>query len=185
MKKSTIITISIILLLLIIVTGGTFAYFSAMRESNKVEAESSKFEVIYDGGEFEGTITLTSGKDNSQKLSNKVNIRMAPGSALAKATIYMNVEKISNVLAVKGFVWEVYGYKAGELVYEDKGDFYGINTTTNNKINIVEDYRLSEENTEFTIYLWLDGNQVSNEIIGAEFQAYIGAKTENFTGSLK
>lgn len=183
MKKQTLLIIVLILLLTMILVGATYAFFSSSTNTNELKTESSTFEVIYTGQtEFDGIPNLITGQNDTEKMSAKVNIRVAEGSAKPKSTIYINIEKITETLAKKGFVWEVYGYKNGTLVYSNEGTFEGKNDTTNNIINIVEDYQLAEENTEFTIYLWLDGNQLGNEIFGAEFAAYVGAKTENFQG---
>ena len=80
--------------------------------------------------------------------------------------------------------WEVSGVRGGKEVYTNNGTFEGYNDTNNNAIPIVEDYRLTEEQTDFTVYVWIDGEHTGNEILGAAFSGYISAKTENFTGQL-
>lgn len=183
MRKQVLYSIMSILLLTIAVIGSTYAYFSASASSNEnVEGTSKTFDVIYTGGTtISGPINLGSKKEDG--LNTTVNIKMAEGSALATATLYINIEKITSNLATEGFVWEVIGTKNNTQVYYNKGNFVGTNNTTKNIVNIVENYKLSEENTSFTVYLWIDGNKVDNNIVNAEFQGYIGAKTENFTGA--
>lgn len=181
MKKSMLYTVAI-LLLVVAVAGGTYAFFtSAISANNALNTNSINFEVIYTGGtEITGPMNLSATKE--QGLNTTVNIRMAEGSAQAKATLYVNIEKITSNIAVKGFKWEVYGYQDGNQVYSNTGTFDG--TKDNDIVNIVNDYQLSEENTSFTAYFWLDGNLLGNEVLGAEFKGFIGAKTENFTGNL-
>lgn len=183
MKKQILYSIISTLLLTIAVIGSTYAYFSASTNSNKnIEGTSKTFDVIYTGGTtISGPLSLGIKKEDG--LSTTVNIKMAAGSALATATLYIDIEKITSNLAIDGFIWEVVGTKNNTQVYYKKGNFSGTNDTTNNIVNIVENYKLSEENTSFTVYLWIDGNQTDNSVVNAEFKGYIGAKTENFTGA--
>ena len=186
MKKQTIYSIIGILLLTIVVVGSTYAAFMAtVSGPNEIETQASKLEVIYTGDdtEFNSPMNIASKKEEGQKRT--VNISVTSDSVQAKATIYINIEEITNTLAIKGFVWEVYGVQDGKDVYYDKGNFEGYNDTTNNIVNIVEDYKLTDKNTAFTIYLWIDGNQVDNNVIGSTFKGHIGAKTENITGEFK
>ena len=184
MTKKRIAIIVFVLLLTITVVGSTYAFFTATVNSSGVDTSGSKFEVIYTGGtDIGGPISLSSQK--VEESSTSVNIKIGQGSVKANATLYIKIEEISEVLAVPGFIWEVYGYKNSEQVYYKKGNFDGLNATNNNVVNIVENYQLTEENTEFKVYIWLDGNMVGNEVMNASFKGQIGAKTENFTGQLK
>lgn len=184
MKRKTPIIIVAILLLTIAVVGSTYAFFSATASTNNsFTTNASKFQVIYTGGtQIEGPINFSTSK--VEETSTTVNIRMGTGSVSAKAILYIEIEEISPELAVKGFVWEVYGYQDNQQVYHNDGNFYETNNTTNKTINIVENYQLSEVNTEFKVYLWLDGNKVGNEVMNSVFRGFIGAKTENFSGNI-
>ena len=183
MKKPTIIMIISVLLLTIVVIGSTYAFFSASIDSNNMTANASKFEVIYTGNaRFDKQISLSTSK--VEESSTSVNIRLGEGSVAVNAILYIMIENISEKLAVDGFNWEVYGYKNNKQEYYNSGTFEGKNSTTNNTINIVENYLLSEDNTEIKVYLWLDGNKVGNEVMNTSFKGYIGAKTENFSGEL-
>lgn len=185
MKKKvtyTILVIFIILLLTITTVGITYSFFvTSATGKNQTEATGKKFEIIYTGGtDITGPIELATKKEEG--LSTTVNIKIAQGSAVALADIYINVEKITSNIAIEGLIWEVVGIKNSTQVYYNKGNFSGVNNTTNNIVTVVDDYLLSEDNTAFTVYLWLDGNKVDNSVLNSEFKGYIGAKTENFTG---
>lgn len=182
MKNKITYLIIAILLLIIIAAGSAYAFFSvSAKANNNLEATGKKFEVIYTGGShISGTLEMVSKREEG--LNTTVNIRMAKNSANAIGKIYINVEKITSNISVEGFIWEVVGIKNGDQVYYKKGNFKGINDTDNNIVTLVENYLLTEDNTAFTIYLWVDGNKVDNDILNSEFQGYIGAKTENFTG---
>ena len=90
---------------------------------------------------------------------------------------------MTNNLSAPNVKWEVSGIQKGNEVYTNSGTFSGYNAT-NNKIPLVEDYRLTEDQTDFTIYVWIDGNITGNEILGATFTGFISANTEQFTGEL-
>lgn len=185
MKKQLIYSIIAVFLIMIIIIGSTYAFFtSTAKANNNAAANSKNFEVIYTGGgkNLSGSLDPCTKKEDG--INTTVNIKMAQNSALAKATLYINIEKITSNLAVEGFIWEVYGTnESGEEVYYKKGNFAGINDTDKNTINIVEDYKLSYENTSFTVYLWVDANKVNESILNSEFKGSLGAKTENFTGA--
>lgn len=188
MKKQTktIYIIIAILLLTIIVAGSTYAAFMAMVSgSNEVKTNSSKLEVVYTGDDSEITEPMTIASKKEEGQIRTVNISVTEDSVEAKATIYINIEEITDNLAIEGFIWEVYGVQSGKDVYYKKGNFDGYNNTTNNIVNIVEDYKLTDENTTFTIYLWIDGNQTDNKVIGSSFKGHIGAKTENFSANFE
>lgn len=182
MKKPTIIMLVSVLLLIVVVIGSTYAFFTSSVNGTSAQTSGSKFQVIYTGDtQFEKQINLSTGK--VEESSTTVNIKVGEGSVKANAVLYLVVEDITTELAVEGFNWEVYGYINSKQVYYNNGNFDGVKI--NDTINIVENYQLSEENTEFKVYLWLDGNKVGNEVMNASFKGHIGAKTENFTGKLQ
>lgn len=185
MKKQLIYSIITVFLIMIIIIGSTYAFFtSTAKANNNAAANSKNFEVIYTGGgqNLSGSLKPCAKKEDG--INTTVNIKMAQNSALARATLYINIEKITSNLAVEGFVWEVYGTDPnGTQVYYNKGNFAGTNDTDKNTVNIVENYQLSYENTSFTVYLWVDRSKVDNGILNSEFKGSLGAKTENFTGA--
>jgi len=190
--KKAIIYITTILLLTIITVGGTYAFFTANASSkNDVVTEAHKFEVIYTGGtKISGPLNLASKKE--QGTNTTVNIKVAEDSVLGKANIYIMIEEISKVIANDALVWEVYKTSQGVESFVDSGTFLecadGNNTKpceANDKLYLVKNYKLSKENTSFTIYLWLNGNLVDNQVIGATFKGYIGAESENFTADIE
>ena len=184
MKKQFIYTICAVLLLAIAVIGSTYAFFSATTgENSNVTAEASKFEVLYTGGtDIGGPVTMSSDRTGGKNTT--VHIRVGEGSAQALAYLYLNIDSITTNLRVSGFKWEVSGMRGGQEVYTNSGNFAGYNDTTNNVITIVEDYRLTEQQTDFTIYLWVDGNEAGNEVMDGRLGGYISASTERFTGQL-
>ena len=184
MKKRYLYSIALVMILIFAVVGVTYAFFVSEAASNQnLETSSKKFEVIYTGGQIPlENIKLKPSIDKSGGINTSVNIMMAQDSALAKGTLYINIEKLTSNLANDGFIWEVYG---SDGTYET-GTFVGYNDTDNNIINIVENFPITYDNKTFTVYLWLDGNNpyMDNRILDAEFDCYIGAKTEQFAGTV-
>lgn len=183
MIRKYIYTIIAIVVLITATISTTYSFFMSQVSSNeKSQGSSKKFEVIYTGGKvsFENKkITPTAAK--TEDFSTSVSIRMAADSVLAKGTIYININKITSSIANDGFIWEVYGSNG----YYNQGTFDGYNDTDNKIINIAEDFEITYQETIYKIYFWLDGNNklIDNRILNAEFDCYIGAKTENFTGA--
>lgn len=184
-KKTTyFLTISGILLLIIITTvGATYAYYSmAVSGNNNVQANSEKYEIIYQGGEhITGEIPVTANKDGGK--NTMVQIGLGQGSAAASANIYIKIESITNNLAIAGFKWEVYRINGANEIYVNSGDFSGYKT--GDQIPIVNNYQLSETITKFKIYIWIDGNNSDSSINGGSFDGYVGANTDILTGIVK
>ena len=87
-KKSAIMLIIGIIVTVPIIVGSTYAYYLSTTKSNNsaLNTNASNFEVIYTGGEeITGPINLS--KSREQGLNTSVKIKMAEGSALAKANI--------------------------------------------------------------------------------------------------
>lgn len=189
MKKILIYIIAIFMSVILIV-GGTYAFFVATSNSNQIVTNSTKFEVIYTGGkQIGGKLEFSNSKTEDFKTA--VNIRMAEGSVLGIANLYIQIDEITSNIANEALTWEVYKTYDGVESFEGSGSFADCQTGTNkrncetgDKLYIVDDYKLSEKNTTFTIYIWLNGNLANNSAIGGIFKGYIGAETENFTGDL-
>ena len=188
MKKITIY-ISTILILSIITVGATYAYLVASTNSvkNAIDGTSAELIVNYTGGtKIEGSMSLS--KDKSGGHNTTVNISLDDNSVIAQADLFININSISSSLATEGLVWEVYKTVNGTESYIGTGNFstcYSGNKCSNgDKILIVDNYVLSTTNTAFTVYVWLNGDKVGNEVIGASFSGTISAETEEFTGEL-
>lgn len=190
MKKTLLYSLGL-LLLSILTIGATYAYFiNTVSSSQNAEANAKKFEVLYTGGSAL-TTNLQPRESRDETYKTSVNIKMAEGSINAIANIYINIEEMSDVLASDALVWEIVVKKGTNNINitPSKGNFSSCMTNSINecnngrKIYILNDYEVTTENTEVTVYLWVDGSKVGNEIVGATFTGYIGAETRNVTGS--
>lgn len=185
MKKYTLYSILSVLLLILITAGGTYAYLSstASTQNNSILSGTQGLNIIYNGGTAINNIMSVASR-KEEGYNTTVSIRLAPNSARAKSNLYIYINEITSNIAVPGFIWEVYGYKNGTQVYSNQGNFDGYNATTNNKVPIVSNYQLSEDETLFTVYFWLDGSKTDNNVLGGSFSGYIGATSEEFTATL-
>lgn len=177
MNKKILIIIAV-LFALVLTVGGTYAFFASQINTNNVTTRAMNFEVIYTGGEdINGNLKIIGQKEEGAS-TTVANIKMAEGSAQAKATLNLNISQISPAIATEGFIWEVEGYQGTTLVYSDSGNLDG--ASTGDIIPLVSNYSLSTTNTEFTFYFWLNGEYVGNEAIGSTFKGHISAETEYF-----
>ena len=65
---------------------------------------------------------------------------------------------------------------------DNSGTFKNITSNTTNYI--AENIVLSTTARKFAVYLWLDGQDATNDVIGAQLSGYIGADTEKISGVL-
>ena len=188
MTQKNIIKISSILLLVMITTvGATFAYYLiVVSGNNNTQANSKKYEIIYHGGShISGDMQAVARKEDGK--ATTVEIGLASGSALANASLFIEIENISTNLAIAGFNWAVYRINGSNEVYVNSGNFSG--KRTGNEIPIVTDYPLTDAQnetlTQFKVYFWIDGNNTDNTIEGGTFEGYIAARTDVLTGGVK
>lgn len=189
--KKTILYILLMLIIMAITVSGTYAFFTATNNSqNEFKSDANKFEVIYTGGKvISGPLTLRNSKDENNKTT--INIGVTQDSVLGKANIYLKIEEIDEVLATDALIWEVYDTtnETEELIAT--GDFLKCGETMDQKcktgdlLYIIKGHQLAVESTSYTIYIWLNGEKATNDVIGAKFKGYIGAESENFTATLK
>lgn len=178
--KKMLIYISITALIIVITTTGTYAFFSASTNTgNGITSEAANLEVIYTGGTaIQGTLNLVRTKEEG--FNTTVNIRLTEDSIDAMAKLYIKINDIGETIANDALNWEV--YKDNSTTAYAKGTFNDYKS--GDKVYIVNNYDLSTTNTSFKIYIWLNGEQVGNEVLGATLDAYIGAETEIITTQL-
>ncbi|MBQ2872491.1 MAG: hypothetical protein IJE89_00620 [Bacilli bacterium] len=188
--KKTIVYIMIAFLLAITVVGVTYAYYGVIinPKEDSLTTNAHKFEVIYTGGtDIGGELELVNTKEEGKNTT--VNIKIAEGSVEALANIYIHIDQMTDNLASNALRWEVYrnneeqNIKAGNFMYCVSGNIKK-KCESGDKLYLINDYKLTTDDTSFTVYIWLDGNLATNDILGGFFQGYIGAETETFTGNL-
>ena len=189
MKKTAIYT-AIVLLLIAITVSATYAYLVASinTTSNATTTEGAVLEVEYTKGEnIEGILNLS--EDKTGGLNTTVNIKLNQDSVQVLSNLYIDISEITSTIANNALNWEVYKTINGTETFVSKGTFgdcgSGIACVTGNRLYIVNGYELTSTNTSFTVYIWLDGHMVGNEVVGAKFKGKIGAESEDFSGELR
>ena len=180
MKKQIIYTIIGIALIAVAITGSTYAYLSSTINSrDDVNANSSNLNIVYSGsGSFNETISIVSNRNEGS--STTISMYTANNSVSPLINLYINIESMTDNLAVEGFIWEVCAIRENEPTVCNDGNFFGYDATTNNVVTIMSNYRLTTVPTTFIIYLWLDGSKISGTLDNAQFSGYIDARSENF-----
>lgn len=178
--KKTFIYIIAMLLIVVITVSGTYAYFVSTTSSNNkaVTTDSSKLDVIYTGDNaITGDLNLVNSKEEGHKAT--VKIALSDNSIDGKADMYIKVDSIGQDLASSAFIWETYRMYNGTEIFVSSGTFEG--ATSGDKIYIDTNYILSTEETTYIVYIWLNGNQIGNEVLGENFEGYIGAEVKHIT----
>ena len=196
-KKGLYISLGIFLLI-ILVSGGTYAYFIATVSSNTnaVNLNSKNYNVVYSGGRsLEGNLDMST--DKSGGLSTTVTIKMSEDSVLPNASIYMDINNISNNLLGNGnpwqgaLKWEIYAYdSSSHLISSNTGDFLKCSSTGNqkcssgSKLYMLKNQKLAYTDITYYVYVWLDASLADNGANMASLRGYIGAETDQYTGKL-
>ncbi len=167
-------------LLVVIIAGSTYAFLdTVITHYGDANANSSNLNIIYSGsGSFSEPMVMVSSKE--QGSSTTINMYTADNSVSPLINLYINIESMTANLSIEGFIWEVCATRGQETPVCNSGNFSGYDSTTNNVVPILSNYRLTTDNTTFTIYLWLDGSRISTSLSGASFTGYIDARSENF-----
>lgn len=180
MKKQLTYTIIGVLLLTFVIASSTYAFFSsAFSGNNNLNAVSSNMDIVYSGsGSFSDTMTIVANKEEGYRKT--ISMHTTNDSVHPKINLYINIENITDNLKIEGFVWEICAERGTETPICNNGNFSGYNSTTNNSVPILTNYSLTTENTNFKIYIWLDGSKINTSLTGASFSGYINAISENF-----
>ena len=178
--KKVFIYIVVIFLIIIITVSSTYAYFVATISSrnNSLVSNSSKLDILYTGdADISGVLNLVNSKEEGKNAT--VKIKLSNDSVDAKSDIYIKVNEIGRNIASDALNWELYRTFKGVVSLVDKGTFKGV--SSGDKIYIDRDYRLSTDETAYTVYIWLDGNKIGNEAIGESLVGFIGAEAVHIT----
>lgn len=175
-NKNIKFIILIIIAICLIAVSITYAWYSMTKETNDINnaASGGKLEIIYQQGQ-DITGNLRPSKTNEGALSTTATIRKSSTSVDALANVTLNIEAISEELAISAFKWEVYKDIDSNLL--NSGTFEGV--TGGTKINLVENCMLLDTDTTFIIKLWLNGDESDGSIANKSISAFIDASAVN------
>lgn len=181
-KKRIIISILVVISLILIVSVGTYAYIMAITEEGDVGTGSGKLDINYVGPTDEsltGNIISSDSRDYGIKATASASLNT--GSEAALFNMYITPSVISG-LNIAAFKWEVEGFRGGILVPECSGNGTFSGATVNTRIDMISGCPLSTTVTTFNIYIWLNGNEITDAISNVAFGAKIGANSTPITG---
>lgn len=188
MKK--IISYAILLLIVTIVTvSGTYAIFTAVNYSDDLtDIGSHQIQVKYSGDtEIAGYIELVRSKEGGFRRT--VSIALGEDSVPVAANLYIHLEQIDAGFSSKGLKWELYELTDNEDEPEnpretkvDSGTFEGYQS--GQRIYMLKDLELTKETKKYAVYIWLNGYEASNEVVGAVLRGYIGAESNQVSATI-
>ncbi len=161
-----------VITIMVLTFGATYAWFISSTKTDNVDlVKSGKLDIVYNKGNdvVDGELVPSSSKDVGIKTS--VTIRRTEDSVNGLATITLHLDEFPEVLKTSALKWEVYQNINGETTLYKQGDFRS--ATQGGTIDIVTDYQVATSDTIFTLYIWLDGSGVGNEVIGATFKGHL------------
>ena len=176
-----IISVIIIVTICIVTYSITYAWFSVTKQTSDIESNTSgKLDVVYEKGQDIGG-TLKPSKTNANALTTTATISKTTTSVDGNATIYLHVNEISdefkNTTALK---WEV--YQNGILAAIKSGNFSGVSAGSD--VKLVENYRITSEETTFTVKLWLNGDEIDGDVNNKTISGYIDASAVSVPANL-
>ena len=171
------------------------AYISenVVRNEQEIIAKYAQYNTVIPAGSMFYNETLTTKemlpnyllsllKEGEIGLSFKIGEMEGPKPPIMpgeKIDIYMKVTTIGQDIASNALKWELFRTYQGTESFVGRGTFDGV--SSGNKIYVDRDYRLSTEETSYTVYIWLDGSLIGNEALGESFIGYIGAEAQHIT----
>jgi len=181
MKKRSVYVI-LLLLVSVLAISGTYAFLTALAESNNaINTGSHQLQVEYSGDvQISGNIELVKAKEEGFR--RELSIGLKTNSVPAAANFFIRVDNISQGFQIDALKWEIYEIINNNESYINSGTFKNITSNTTNYI--AENISLSTATRKFAVYLWLDGKDATNDVIGAQLSGYIGADTEKISGDL-
>lgn len=183
--KKIIIYATVLLLVTVITVSGTYAFFAATTTTgNMNNMGTHQVQVRYSGDvKIDGFIDLARNKEEGFRRT--VKIGKADDSVPVTASIYIYLANISEGFANKALKWEIYEVNGEEEVPIENGTGTFEGYQSGDKIYMIKNFELSEDLKEYAIYLWLNGHEAGNEVIGASLTGYIGAESSIVTGDLE
>lgn len=187
-KKKMIISIVIVLFIAIVVVAATYAYIMATTNEGATDTiGSGKLDINYQKpDDFEGRgLAMSNNRDGGLKAIAKASLKEGSETAILNMYITPTVLYNLNIPALK---WEAEGVRGGKVICSGSGDFSTavvgepIKLFINDINDNISDCVLTNEETIFNIYVWLDASLVTTSIGGLQFSAKIGADSVPITG---
>ncbi len=192
--KKILVSVIAVLFIAILTVGVTYSFFlvSASGNTSKVAGNAISHNIIFTkGANLTGSLDPSNSRDNSMYTS--ASIRVTSNSTKPLVDVYINIENIASELGISALKWEVEATKGGNSVTlsPTSGDFASCShnsvlgsCVTGDRIYVASGYELDTVDTEFKVYIWLDGNEINTDISNATLNASLGAEISKFTGTV-
>lgn len=167
-NKRIIIYILIVLGISLLSFGAAYAWFSATASGTAVTVQSGKLSVSYtNGSTISGNLYPTSSYEKG--LSTTVYIGLNTDSLEAIGTFHLDFVNVPSVLKISALKWELRDPTTKALI--SNGNFLG----SSNSITLLSNFDITTTQKGYSLYIWLDGNMVGNEVQNQNFSANLVA----------
>lgn len=173
-KKNAIILTIMILFLGLLISGGTYAYWSWTNSSHKNivfnTAKELQEYIVYDEGNSSFIGSLEVGNSFNQGIHSTISIKKTAEAANVDlvASIMMDINSIGTNMkqssALKWVVTSGDSTNVGSTL--NQGNFAGINSDTT--LTLYSPIEITTTEKKFTIWIWLDASQNPNELLTGE-----------------
>lgn len=214
MKKIITVSLILLLVTIVTVGATYAFFTATTGSSGTQFAKSDQLEVIYKGdAEISGNLNLVRNKDEGHRRQVSISLSEISIDALANIYIYVeeideplatgaleweiykiNKDNTETILATGDFLdcGAINEPKSkctnGDRIYMHTN----IDLLTKEELETIAQVQSITDEAElealkvqkFAIYIWLNGYEAGNEVVGASFTGYIGAETQNITGDL-
>ncbi|MDO5568496.1 MAG: hypothetical protein Q4G04_00060 [bacterium] len=155
--------------LIIAISSVTYAWFSSTKASESQEfSRTGRLDVNYTKGvDVDGTLIPSLSREGG--LSTTVYASKTSASINGEFTLLLDIIALPEVLKIPGFKWEVYKDGTSKVAW---GSF--VDASEGGTISLYTEL-LKTTDTSYTIYVWLDGSTVGNEVANATFSGLVRA----------
>ena len=171
------ILLVVFIFLFIICLGATYSFFQVSINSASFNSSSATLAIDYIGDvNINEVLPLGTSKEDGILRTNKA--RLASNSMNANLGLYLKLDVFPQEFASEGVKYEIWindetsARKVGNLKDAKQGDM----------VKIFDNLELTHSYQTIKVYLWIDGNLVTNELMNKAFAGSIVTSTGNITG---
>ena len=186
MKNRKIYFIIAVVLMALLISVGSYAYWSWTSNENKAvvfnTSKNIQEYIVYDEGEskFVGDFKVGSSYLDGVHTTVSIYKTSAAANIILYATINMRINEIGTNLAnSEGLKWAITSGDSnanGELLAS--GDFYG--SKSNDEFIILDNIEVTETLTSYTVWLWLDEKYATSEITGEKIDVSLWTQVNQY-----
>lgn len=191
-RKKTVILIIIVLFMGLLVSGGTYAYWSWTSNNHKNivfnTAKELKDYIVYNEGNSSFIGNLEVSNSFNQGIHSTISIKKKNDSDIANvdlvASIMMDINSIGTNMkqssALRWLVTSGDSINGGDLLA--LGNFIG--TNSGDTLTLYPSIEVTTTEKEFTIWIWLDASQNPDELLtGESLDTVVWTQVDQLDGS--